>query len=344
MSVKGIDVSKWNGEVDFKKVKKAGYDFVIINAGYGRYLSQKDPYFETNYANAKAAGLGVGAYWYSYAATATDARTEAETFAKVIAGKQFDYPIAFDIEDKSQNYLPNNVINDMCDAFIGYLEKQGYYVCLYTFRAFLNSHISDATLSKYDLWLADWGPTPGYNGPIGMWQYSDSGKVTGIKGAVDLNVAYKDYPTLIKSKGFNGFPKSASSTSKTTPEVKKSAKKGDVNGDGATDKKDIDLVAAHIKGTKKLSGDKLKMADANGDGKVNVTDITVIAAEAKKETSKKEESKKDKAYISYTIAYGDTLIGIAKKYNTSVIELAEINSIKDVNKIYAGQVIKIPKK
>lgn len=343
MSVKGIDVSKWNGEIDFKKVKKAGYDFVMINAGYGRYLSQKDPYFETNYANAKAAGLGVGVYWYSYAATATDARTEAETFAKVIAGKQFDYPIAFDLEDMSQNYLPNNVINAMCDAFIGYLEKQGYYVCLYTFTSFLKNHISDATLSKYDLWLADWATKPSYEGPIGMHQYSDVGKVTGIKGPVDLNVAYKDYPTLIKSKGFNGFPKETpAAVSKATPKVKKPAKKGDVNGDGVADKKDIDLVLGHIKGTKKLSGDKVKMADVNGDCKVNVSDITVIAAEAKK--TKKEEPKKAPVYISYTIAYGDTLIGIAKKYNASVIELAEINSIKDVNKIYAGQVIKIPKK
>lgn len=341
--VKGIDVSKWNGEIDFKKVKKAGYDFVMINAGYGRYLSQKDPYFETNYANAKAAGLGVGAYWYSYAATATDARTEAETFAKVIAGKQFDYPIAFDLEDMSQNYLPNNVINNMCDAFIGYLEKQGYYVCLYTFTSFLKNHISDATLSKYDLWLADWATNPSYKGPVGMHQYSDTGKVTGIKGPVDLNVAYKDYPKIIKSNGFNGFPKESSATvSKATPEVKKPVKKGDINGDGVADKKDIDLVLGHIKGTKKLSGNKVKMADVNGDGKVNVSDITVIAAEAKK--TKKEEPKKAPVYISYTIAYGDTLIGIAKKYNASVIELAEINKIKDVNKIYAGQVIKIPKK
>ena len=340
MSAKGIDVSKWNGAVDFKKVKKAGYDFVIINAGYGRYLSQKDPYFETNYANAKAAGLGVGAYWYSYAATATDARTEAETFAKVIAGKQFDYPIAFDLEHITQNYLPNNVINDMCDAFIGYLEKLGYYVCLYTFTAFLRSHISDVTLSKYDLWLADWAAKPSYNGPIGMWQYSESGKVSGIKGSVDLNVAYKDYPAIIKSKGFNGYPKETPATvSKATPEVKKPAKKGDVNGDGVTDKKDVTLVLDHVKGTKKLSGNKVKMADANGDGKVDVKDVTAIAAEAKK-----EEPKKAKVYISYTIAYGDTLIGIAKKYNASVIELAEINGIKNVNKIYAGQVIRIPKK
>ena len=81
------------------------------------------------------------------------------------------------------------------------------------------------------------------------------------------------------------------------------------------------------------------MADANGDGKVDVKDVTAIAAEAKK-----EEPKKAKVYISYTIAYGDTLIGIAKKYNASVIELAEINGIKNVNKIYAGQTIKIPKK
>lgn len=340
MSVKGIDVSKWNGNVDFKKVKKAGYDFVMINAGYGRYISQKDPYFETNYANAKAAGLGVGTYWYSYAATATDARTEAETFAKVIEGKQFDYPVAFDLEDRTQCYLPRNVLNDMCDAFIGCLEKKGYYVCLYSFTSFISDHINADTLSKYDLWLADWASNPSYNGSIGMWQYSDKGKVNGIKGNVDLNVAYKDYPSIIKSNGFNGFPKATPTATKPKTKSTKTTKKGDVNGDGVVDTKDREAVAAHVKGSKILPNDKVKIADMNGDGKVNISDVTAIAAEVKKTEKKTTEPQ----YITYTIAYGDTLIGIAKKYNASVIELAEINSIKNVNKIYAGQKIKIPKR
>ena len=330
---KGIDVSKWQGKIDFKKVKKAGYDFVIINAGYGRYAFQKDPYFETNYANAKAAGLGVGAYWYSYAATATDAKKEAETFLNVIKGKQFDYPIAFDLEDYSQNYLSKKVLNDMCDSFISYLEKAGYYVCLYSYRAFIEDRIYQTTLKKYDLWLADFTDKTPFKGNYGIWQHSDRGKVNGISGDVDLNIAYKDYPAIIKSNGLNGYPK-------TTPTATKPTKKGDVNGDGVVDAKDREAVASHVKGSKILPNDKVKIADMNDDGKVNISDVIAIAAEVKKTEKKTTEPQ----YITYTIAYGDTLIGIAKKYNASVIELAEINSIKNVNKIYAGQKIKIPKR
>ena len=335
---KGIDVSKWQGKVDFKKVKKAGYDFVIINAGYGRYAFQKDPYFETNYANAKAAGLGVGAYWYSYAATATDAKKEAETFLTVIKGKQFDYPIAFDLEDLSQKYLSKKVLNDMCDSFIGYLEKAGYYVCLYSYRCFIEEHIYQTTLKKYDLWLADFTDKTSFKGNYGMWQHSEKGKVNGISGNVDLNIAYKDYPTIIKSNGFNGYPKQKTETP--------TGKKGDVNGDGKVNVTDATLIAAHVKGVKKLPDDKIKMADVNGDGKVDAKDVIAVSDIAKggKSETKKEETPKSPQYISYTIGYGDTLIGIAKKYGASVIEIAEINGIKNVNKIYAGQVIKIPKK
>lgn len=335
MSTKGIDVSKWQGKIDFNKVKKAGYDFVIINAGYGRYSIQKDSYFETNYANAKAAGLGVGAYWYSYAATATDAQKEAETFYNIIKGKQFDYPIAYDLEDPSQNYLSKKVLNDMCDSFIGYLEKRGYYVCLYSFTNFIQAHIYKTTLNKYDLWLADWSTK---SLDCGMWQHSSRGKVSGISGDVDLNIAYKNYPEIMKSKGLNGYPKPV--------EPKKTEKKGDVNGDGKVNSTDATLIAAHVKGAKKLPDDKIKMADVNGDGKVDTKDVTAVSDIAKggKSETKKEEAPKTPQYISYTIGYGDTLIGIAKRYGASVIEIAEINRIKDVNKIYAGQVIKIPKK
>lgn len=101
-STKGIDVSVWQGDIDFAKVKANGIDFVIIRAGYGKLTSQKDKYFEQNYSRAKAAGLHVGAYWYSYAQSADDAKKEAQTCISVLKGKQFDYPVYFDIEEKSQ--------------------------------------------------------------------------------------------------------------------------------------------------------------------------------------------------------------------------------------------------
>ena len=100
--IKGIDVSSWQGIVDYKKVKAGDIDFVIIRAGFGRETSQKDNCFEQNYSAAKAAGLDVGAYWYSYADSAEDAVREAKACMEVIKGKKFEYPIYFDLEEQSQ--------------------------------------------------------------------------------------------------------------------------------------------------------------------------------------------------------------------------------------------------
>lgn len=205
---KGIDVSKWQGEIDFKKVKADGIDFVIINAGYGRFISQKDKCFEENYKNAKANGLEVGAYWYSYAVNSAQAKAEAETFLEAIKGKSFEYPLAFDIEDKTQVSLSKDVISEIIDTFCGYVEKQGYYISLYSYASFLNTKVLEETKKKYDVWLAEFDVSkPSYSGAYGIWQYSSSGKISGISGKVDLNYAYKDYPTLIAQKGLNGLKK-----------------------------------------------------------------------------------------------------------------------------------------
>lgn len=110
---KGIDVSHWQGRIDFEKVKSQGYSFVMINAGYGKYISQKDENFEKNYAAARKAGLNIGTYWYSYALTEADALAEAKTFLEAVKGKKFEYPLAFDIEDASQSELPNAAINKL---------------------------------------------------------------------------------------------------------------------------------------------------------------------------------------------------------------------------------------
>lgn len=332
---KGIDVSRWNGAVDFKAVKNAGYDFVIINAGYGRYPHQKDPLFEINYKNAKDAGLNVGAYWYSYAKTAADAELEAKTFVEAVWGKKFEYPICFDIEDPSQAGLSNKTINDMCKSFCSYLEKNGYYAVIYSFGGWLEGRINATNKKAYDIWLAEWtnASKPAvYTGPYGMWQFSSHAQVPGINGLVDVNRAYKDYPTIIKNAGLNGFPK----IKMEEPKAKKKVTKGDVNGDGKVDVKDVNVTSAAVKGKKKLTSEQKEAADMNGDGKVTTADAEAIA-EKVKGTPEKPKTK----IIKYTIRYGDTLIGISKKYGVSVIDIAALNGIKDVNKILAGQVILI---
>lgn len=220
MTVKGIDISRFQGNIDYNKVKKAGYSFVMPQCGFGNMISypyQKDPTFENNYKNAKAAGLSVGAYFYSYAVDVEGAKCEAEGVLNVIKGKQFDYPIALDIEEDDQMRLSANQKAAVIEAFISILEKAGYYVVLYSFESFLNT-VPITTLAKYDIWCANINKKPSIR--YGIWQNSWVGKVDGINGDVDTDIAEKDYPTIIKGAGLNGYPKTNANSKTNNTEVK----------------------------------------------------------------------------------------------------------------------------
>lgn len=215
--MKGIDVSKHQGKIDWKKVKNAGVEFAMIRAGYGRYDNQKDPQFEANYAGAKAAGIPVGAYHYSYAKTVEQAKSEAQIFLKWIKGKTFEFPVAFDIEDNSQASLGKQLISDMIRAFCETVEAAGYYVSVYANKDWLLNRIDDDCKKKYDTWLAEWrSGEPSYTGSYGMWQYTSSGSVNGIMGRVDMNYSYKDYQSIMKANGLNGIAKSTSNNNTNT--------------------------------------------------------------------------------------------------------------------------------
>ena len=206
-AIKGIDVSQYQGNIDFAKVKSAGVKFVIIRAGFGKYTSQKDPYFEKNYKNAKAAGLDVGAYWYSYAASVADAIAEAKTCMTAISGKKFEYPVFFDLEEKSQFNRGRAFCDSLVKAFCGELEKCGYFAGLYISRSPLQSYISSDIARRYTLWVAEYASKLNYSGAFAMWQYTSKGKINGINGDVDCDYCYVDYPSTIKSGGYNGYRK-----------------------------------------------------------------------------------------------------------------------------------------
>lgn len=226
VKAKGIDVSKYQSSVDFAKVKAAGYDFVIIRAGYGKVINQKDPMFETHYKNAKAAGLGVGVYWYSYAKTAAEAKKEAAVCMQVIQNKQFEYPVFFDLEEKSAFAKGKNVCSEMVTAFCSVLEEAGYFAGLYISRSPLQTHITDEVAKRYALWIAEYNSKCNYNGSYGMWQHSSTGKVDGVNGNVDCNYCYVDYPTTIKKIGLNGYTKAVSAAATAASSSKSSYAKG----------------------------------------------------------------------------------------------------------------------
>ncbi len=202
---RGIDVSEYQGNIDWQRVRSSGIDFAILRCGYGRFSSQKDDRFEQNYINAKRAGVNVGAYLFSYAASVENALEEAENCLNFIRNKQFEYPICYDVEAPSQQRLSLEENSRIADAFCSTLERNGYYVSIYSNLYFLNNKLSAEVKRKYDIWLAQWAPTPTYGGNFGMWQYSATGSVNGINGSVDLDVAFKDYPSVMRRNGLNGF-------------------------------------------------------------------------------------------------------------------------------------------
>lgn len=203
-----IDISKHNGSIDFAKVKADGISGVIIRAGYGRLAVQKDPMFESYYSGAKAAGLYVGAYWYSYAMSAEEAKTEAAVFAEAIKGKQFELPLYFDIEEKKQVALGRDVCTAMAAAFCKAVEAAGYFAGIYSFDSFFGSNLTSDIQTRYSCWAARVeNVKPVYCKKYDMHQYTWKGSVNGISGDVDISYCYKDFPMIIKNAGLNGYGK-----------------------------------------------------------------------------------------------------------------------------------------
>ena len=276
----GIDVSKWQGNINWNEVKASGVDFVIIRAGFG---VTTDPKFEANYKGATDAGLNVGAYWYSYALSENAAQREAAECIKAIHGKRFSMPIYFDVEERNQLAKSAVFVSGLITAFCTAMENAGYFAGFYMSRSPLQTRTTAEVRNRFAIWAAEYNSRLNYAESVGMWQKSSHGKISGIHGDVDLDECYIDYPKIIKNGGFNGFSKGE--TAET------------VNSENSP-------------------------------------------AEDQNETAADVVEVKRAEY--YTIVNGDTLSAIAKRYKTTVSELVKVNQIKDKNKIYAGQIIKIP--
>lgn len=212
----GIDVSKHNGQIDWNAVKASNkVEFALLRAGLGRLASQKDKQFERNYSECKRLDIPIGAYWYSYAMSPSEARQEAKVFLEVIKGKTFEYPIYFDIEEDEQLKLGKKAVSDMITTFCETLEDAGYFVGVYTSRSSFQNYIDNACKTAYTSWVAEWGNKLNYTDPADMWQKSDRGTIPGIQGRVDLDECYRDFPSIIKRLGKNGFAKPAEDANDT---------------------------------------------------------------------------------------------------------------------------------
>lgn len=188
--MKGIDVSKHNGVIDWDKVI---VDFAIIRIGFGMYENQKDEMFERNYSEATKVNIPVGVYHYSYAKSVDEAIKEAELVIKWLNGRKLDLPVYFDIEDDSQKNLSRVILDGMCEAFCNRIEKAGYWAGIYSNKYWATSVISGIKLGKkYTYWIAQYTDKCTYTGDYAIWQYTSKGKVNGISGNVDMNIMVKD--------------------------------------------------------------------------------------------------------------------------------------------------------
>ncbi len=250
MIYKGIDVSKWQGRINWSLVKSDDVQFAMIRSSFGWGKDNVDILFETNYEGAKKVGIPVGAYHYSYARTVAEAVKEAEHCYSVIKGKSFEYPIAYDLEESSVAALGKERVSQIAKAFCEKMESYGYYVCIYSGKHWFENYFTDEIFERYDIWLAQWNNRPTFNKPYGIWQKSSKGRVNGIMGYVDLNESYKHYPSIMKFNGLNGYKKSTTEKEpeKEKPVIKDIAAGQEINLEktelyaSSTSKKEINFV------------------------------------------------------------------------------------------------------
>lgn len=221
----GIDVSYWQGKVDWNEVVNSGIDFAILKCNAGTEIADN---FVQNYNGAKSAGIDLGAYLYSYALTEEQAKAEAKACINTLSGKQLEYPVFFDIEENAVFNLGKTKCSKIIKAFCEEMEDAGFYVGIYSSKSHLETFVSEDLRKRYCVWVAHYGVSQtSYSGNYDIHQYSDQGRVNGINGFVDLNHCYVDY-SIIKSKGYNGYkPDGAIPAESKVKATLKTVRKGD---------------------------------------------------------------------------------------------------------------------
>ena len=350
MPIKGIDVSKYQGNIDWPAVRADGVEFAMIRAGYGMYAHQKDPYFDQNVQGAQAAGVHVGAYHYSYAQSVEDARREAELFLSWVAPYSLDYPVAFDIEDGSQEGLSSETLTQIVETFCGIVEAAGYYTMVYANKFWLQHKLIYERVKRWDIWLAHYAAVTDYDREHGIWQCSSQAKISGIAGNCDLDWAYRDYPALIRERGLNGFSAETVPGTEPPPAPEESTTAYRVG--------DVVVVSSYYKSSTEADSNKATILSAWKTGTItrvipgarnpyllnsgalgwcNDGDIRGYAEDGKGD----QQNLIGSGGAVYVVQPGDTLSEIAARYGTSWQRLAQHNGIADPSLIHPGERITI---
>ena len=204
-----IDVSRYQGTIDWAQVASAGYKGAMLKTVSTNHKLSKqadglyiDPTFETNYRNAKAAGLDVGVYYYTYATSEAMADAELALVRQAVYGKELTMPLAVDVEENKLKPMSTLDLTNLTAYALEQMEKMGFYAQLYTYTGYKYELDMPRLSSRWDVWLADYtGKTPKVDFKYNAHQHTSKGSVPGISGNVDLNVTTLNYPKIIKTKG-----------------------------------------------------------------------------------------------------------------------------------------------
>lgn len=212
MALKGMDVSQFQGMIDWDAVKKSGeIDFAIIRGGWATTI---DSMANRNLAECNRVGIPCGLYWFSYALNTDGAKAEANACLNLAKKYRIEYPIAYDFEDDSVSWMNKNgvaptanLVSAILNTFFAEIQKAKYYGIWYTNHNLKDGYMTGGTALNSinaNIWLAAWYINqPDIN--CMMWQHTEKGKVTGINGNVDLDVSYYDFPSMLREKGYNGL-------------------------------------------------------------------------------------------------------------------------------------------
>ena len=204
---KGIDVSSYQGKIDWEKVKPY-IDFAIIRCGYGNDdVRQDDVYYERNSELCMELNIPFGVYLYSYATTLEEARSEVLHTLRLIKDKQLEYPVFLDVESKRQMALPKEKLTEIVKYYCDEIQNAGYYVGIYASLDRFNSNLDSKELDAFDKWVAEWNDRFTYKGEAGMWQNTSHEDIPGIDSRVDGDIAFLDYPKVIRDAGLNHLNK-----------------------------------------------------------------------------------------------------------------------------------------
>ncbi|MDG3075997.1 glycoside hydrolase family 25 protein [Bacillus halotolerans] len=311
MGIKGIDVSHWQGNIDWKKVANDGIKFAFIKATEGITLIDKK--FETNVLGANAAGIKTGAYHFARFGSKSEALAEARFFLSLVKKVSLSYPLVLDLE-VNQRDVSKSVLTNAAVAFLREIESAGYFAMIYSSKSFFENCLDESKLKPFALWIARYSSKLGRDADI--WQYSDCGKVAGISGNVDMNICYR---AGLRAKSAVTTEKTVSNKKKGNLETTYTVKKGDT----------LSGIACKYNTTVKDIQSLNNIKDAN---KIYVGQKLKVSGNASRPSDKNQY---------YTIKSGDTLSEISKRFNISIKSLLSWNHLKNANKIYAGQKIRV---